>query len=727
MYASVSLPIALKPLTYKVPENLSGQALIGMGVRVPLRKKILSGYIVALSSELTDMSSERLKEITAIDDSLPAFTEDYLKFLRWIADYYHYPLGEVIDCALPPKGNKNEVRAYTLTQKGNALNDEELKLFSQRSGKRLEVIEAIKGGASLSPIPKEFRSALKWLVDNEYVELCRSERKLEFLMESSFPGMVNPTTLTAEQTLAFERILDSILKDRGENFLLHGITGSGKTEVYLSCAQQALAKGKSVLVLVPEISLTPQLFARVRARLGREVAILHSNLSDSARSEQWRLIHSGRARVALGARSTIFAPLKNLGLIVVDEEHEGAFKQEDRLRYNARDMALLRGRLCGATIILGSATPSLESYYHSLSGKLTRLELKNRPQGTSKPKIEVVDMKLEPAGTMLSGRLKRRISEVLDRKKQAILFLNRRGFSSHTQCRSCGESEECPNCSVSLTRYEGTRKLVCHYCDYSIPIMNTCSKCGSSDLELSAFGTESLETEIKALYPDKSVVRIDRQTTALKGELEDKLRRVADGQIDIVIGTQMIAKGHDFPHVELAAVVNADVGLNVPDFRAYERSFQLFTQVAGRAGRRETTGVVVIQTFDPDCPAVVHAKNGDYEEFCRTELDRRQDFHYPPYHRLARILITASSEAEAQDRAQMAAAFMRKNFQDIEILGPSASVVQKIKNRYRWNVLLKSATASTLNHVLRRAVPILREQQDRSWTISVDVDPVSLL
>lgn len=728
MFAQVALPIALQPLTYHIPPHLLESLRVGTPVTVPLRKKRVTGYVSRIENEGAEAHKYEMKDIIEVAEDLPALDGNYLRFLQWISDYYHYPLGEVIESAMPPSTRLKKTASFVLAEKAFSLTEEEELRFAKRGGKKLQLIQLLREEKNLGSIPKEFQGAAKALIAEEFIIKQVSTRAPKFIDVSAFPNTNTAKSLSEEQSEAYETIRRAADTQAYSAFLLQGVTGSGKTEVYLSLAEYVLAKGKGVLFLVPEIALTPQLLARVQNRLGQEIAVMHSGLTDTERCDQWHLIHSGRARVVLGARSTIFAPLKNIGLIVVDEEHETAFKQEDRLRYNARDMALLRGTQEKATVILGSATPSLESFHHVLSGKLKRLELCKRFSGNALPKIEVVDLKREKLEGSLSGRLVHHLRKALERKKQAILFLNRRGFASFQLCKGCGNVPECPNCSVSLTHYKHSNSLQCHYCGYHADNPEACAACGSKELNFGGLGTESLEVELRALFPEARIVRIDRETTQKRGDLEKKLRSVANHEYDFIIGTQMIAKGHDFPNIELAAIVNADVTLNVPDFRSSERAFQLFTQVAGRAGRGGWASTVLLQTYDPENPAIVFAKNNAFEDFARMELAARSEFRYPPYYRLARIVISDSVDARARAAAFAIMEIIRRSPQtEIEAIGPAPAVLHKLLNRFRWNILLKTQNAPMLNSLIKSNLPLWKEIRSASTNISIDVDPVSLM
>lgn len=659
MRVAVALPIPLPPLSYEFPGTLGVEPYIGMPVEVPLRKRKVSGYIVALEPNERATKYET-KDVLRVLSDWPSLPAEYLDFLHWAADYYHYSLGEVIEAALPPK--------MTL------------------------------------------------------------KKDPQFLSHGIFQQNLSRHTLSPKQGAIAQELRNALDAQKFSGFLLQGVTGSGKTEVYLSAAEHALQSGGSVLILVPEISLTPQLFARVRHRLGDKIAILHSGLTDKARSDQWHLLFRGDARVAVGARSTIFAPAKNLRLIIIDEEHEGAFKQEDRFRYHARDLALLRAKQNNAVVILGSATPSLETLHNVKVGKLKSLELPDRITGSVLPAVEILDLRLQKNERSISNRLKRLIEETLADKKQVMLFLNRRGHASCILCKSCGHVPECPNCSVSLTHYRQGAQLRCHYCAYEEAVYSACKECASKELQPGTLGTESLEAEAKELFPNARVLRMDAESLTKKNEMESALQSIEEGLVDIVVGTQMIAKGHDFSSVHLVAIIHADSTMNFPDFRASERSFQLFTQMAGRAGRSQNRGKVVIQTYNPDHPAIIHSSKHDYRSFAAQELAERETFHYPPYYRLVRILVSDASSSKARLTAeQIAEHILSRKLAGLEVLGPAPALLHKLKNKHRWNLLLKCHEASLLHRLLKSDLSVWRESSAKSTLLQVDVDPVSLV
>lgn len=656
MLVNVALPRPLPPLTYEFPDEL-GAPQIGAAVEVPLRKKIETGFITELN--VASVETFKPKAINAVLDKWPRLEPEYLKFLQWAADYYHYPLGEVIEAALPPK------------------------------------------------------MILK--------------KDPQFIHDSLFKDRVNHLLSDTQATLA-NQIQNAIESRTFSSFLLQGVTGSGKTEVYLAAADYALQQGGSVLILVPEISLTPQLFSRVRKRLGNDIAILHSSLTEKQRSEQWHLLDRGIARVVVGARSTIFAPAKNIRLIVIDEEHEGAFKQEDRFRYHARDLAIMRAKQLNATVVLGSATPSLETLHNVSLGKTKLLELPERITGSKLPDIEVLDLCKQKVEKSISPRLRVLLSETLARGKQSMLFLNRRGHASCIICGECGHIPQCPNCSVSLTFYAKGEALRCHYCAYSETKYSKCASCGTDKLEHGTLGTESLESEVKELFPKARVLRMDTENLAEKGKLEAALLAIQNGEADIIVGTQMIAKGHDFSGVHLVAIVNADSTTSFPDFRASERSFQLFTQVAGRAGRSNERGKVVIQTFNPEHPAIKYSSTHNFRAFAAEELSQREAFNYPPYCRIARILISDASTVKARNIAESISKHIQShNLSGLEVLGPAPALLHKLKNKHRWNLLLKCKDSSLLHRLLKTELKVWRERLDSSTMMQVDVDPVSLV
>jgi primosomal protein N' (replication factor Y) (superfamily II helicase) len=546
------------------------------------------------------------------------------------------------------------------------------------------------------------------------------------------PGPVRARhTLNAAQQEAFATVRGAIELKQFQTFLLHGITGSGKTEVYLSAIEATLAGGRSALLLVPEIALTPAMAGQFFARFGDRVAILHSAFTDSERSEQWRRIRSGAAGVVVGTRSGVFAPVRNLGLIVVDEEHDQSYKQEETPRYNGRDVAIVRAQAAGACVVLGSATPSLESRYNVQRGKYTLLELPGRIEDRPLPKVEIIDMREEFLETRKQATFSRRLLEAigqrLDNGEQTMLLLNRRGFSSFVACRACGERVECRNCSVTLTYHRRDRRLLCHYCGYAERVPSICPKCRSEHIYFLGVGSEKVEEELHREFPRARITRLDRDTVTGNRQYEVILQGFRDGDFDILVGTQMIAKGHDIPNVTLVGVVSADTGLGMPDFRAAERTFQLLTQVAGRAGRGDLPGIVLVQTINPDHYAVRMAAAQDYQAFYEKELNFRRMMHYPPFTAMANLLVRSEKQEEAlRLSAELGRLFMPSP-EKIKVMGPAEAPVPRLKNEFRYQLLIKSASRKALNELLVRAREFALQSKWPATALVIDVDPLTLM
>ncbi len=542
-------------------------------------------------------------------------------------------------------------------------------------------------------------------------------------------------TLTDDQSEALGPIRDAIKRQVPERFLLHGVTGSGKTEVYLRAIAEALEAGRQALVLVPEITLTHQIVARVRARFGDQVAVLHSGLKPGERLAQWERLRSRQTLIAVGARSALFAPLDALGLIVIDEEHDGAYKNDEGFRYHARDFAERRANDAHCPLILGSATPSLETRHRADLGGIRRLSLPRRVGGRPLPAVEIVDLAKEKAKNVrgrkmiLSRPLRSAIAQALEQGGQTILFLNRRGFSTRIFCFQCGHAERCDDCDVALVFHAADYQLRCHYCDLVRAVPESCNGCGDPETALLGVGTERLEEEVRSLFPEARTMRLDRDVASRRGHTESVLRALKDERVDIVIGTQMVAKGHDFPGVQLVGVVAADIGLHLPDFRAAERTFQLLTQVAGRAGRADRPGRVVVQTFVPDHYALAPVGSHDYESFYRQEIEHREALGYPPFAGLARVVVHAEEEAEARDAAETLARAARKEIPDggqIELLGPAPAPLAKLRGRYRFMLLIKGAD-DALQRRVALAILAAAKQLPRAVQTSLDARPINML
>lgn len=622
-----------------------------------------------------------------------------------------------------------------------------------RAGRQREAyafLEAAGGSAELSRMTGEegfSRTVVTGLEEKGLVAVADEE---EFRDPFADMPAGDPArhTLTGDQQRALDALLAGVAEPSPPPYLLQGITGSGKTLVYIELLRQVLAAGRSAIVLVPEISLTPQTVFRFRAHFGDEVAVLHSGLSDGERYDAWRRLRAGERRIAVGARSALFAPLADLGAVVVDEEHDGSYKQSEAPRYNARDLAVMRARAHGAVCVLGSATPSLESWHNARAGKFRRLLLPERVGGARLPEVRVVDLrtgrsdggderKKKKKGRgdgVLSTELVAAVDQRLRREEQVILLLNRRGYSAFVQCRECGEVEQCENCSISLTFHRTTQRIICHHCRFEAPAPSRCPRCGSDDLSFRGIGTEQVERITAETFPSARIARMDVDTTSGKWAHQRILERVERHEIDILLGTQMIAKGLDFPRVTLVGVVNADVGMHLPDFRASERTFQLLSQVAGRAGRGTLGGEVLIQTSLPDHYAVRAAVTHDFESFAEREYGERRNPVYPPHVRMINIVISSPDQELAARAAEAGAAWMRATLAraakqgapEIDVVGPAPAPIERLHGRWRWHFLLRSASPGALGEAARRLV--LRARLPAGDVrLALDRDPVALL
>lgn len=546
-----------------------------------------------------------------------------------------------------------------------------------------------------------------------------------------------PLPPTQEQLNALNKIKITLDTGRYHTFLLHGVTGSGKTEVYLQAIAHCLQSGRDAIVLVPEISLTPQMVERFKGRFGNLVAVLHSRLSSGERFDEWQLVKEGRVKVVVGARSAVFAPFAKPGLFIIDEEHESSYKQEDNPKYHAREAAIARAQLCGSVVILGSATPALETYTRARAGKYGLLTLNKRVHNQLLPAVHIVDLREEMhAGhrSMFSRLLLEKLRATMDRGEQAILFLNRRGFSTFVVCRECGLVLQCPKCSISLTLHAGENLLRCHYCDFRRKVPLTCPKCGSNSIRHFGVGTQKVEAEVKKWFPEARVARMDVDTTSRKGSHEKILNEFRDGKIDVLVGTQMIAKGLDFPRVTLVGVVTADTALNLPDFRSAERTFQLITQVAGRAGRSSIPGEVVVQTYNPEHYSIVCAQKHDYTSFYEKEMKNREALAYPPFSSLVRIVILGMEENSVIRNAEILAEGLRSALavQNVGVeqamLGPAPAPISKLRNRFRWQICIRGKPGRLIRRIITEEIAKLeRNHQLGDVGLSIDVDPLSTM
>ena len=549
---------------------------------------------------------------------------------------------------------------------------------------------------------------------------------------ASGPSTDARVLLNDDQQAALDAVCKSLDAAKYNTFLIHGVTGSGKTEVYLRAIEKALQLGKSALLLVPEIALTPAVAGQFFARFGDLAAILHSAFSGLERSDQWKRLRAGTARVAVGTRSAVFAPLVDLGLVIVDEEHDHSYKQDETPRYNGRDVAVMRGRRAGATVVLGSATPSLESRYNAERGKYHLLSMPERIERRPLPEVDIIDMRLEFVETKRQDLFSRALEEALRARleagEQVIMLLNRRGFSSFVVCRSCGERIECQNCSVTLTFHRREQKLACHYCDYAEPVPKACPKCESEYIYFMGSGTEKVEDYLRERLPTARIARLDRDTVRGRDHYETVLGAFRDGKYDILVGTQMIAKGHDIPNVTLVGVVTADVGLGMPDFRAAERTFQLLTQVAGRAGRGDLKGKVLLQTINPDHYAIRFAAAQDYDGFYKKELNFRRLLHYPPFAPMAILVVRSKKLEEALALSGKLGRHLHETVPDgVRLLGPAAAPLVRLKTDYRYQFILKGRTRKLVAEVVARARRFARDHNWPATALVIDVDPMSVM
>jgi primosomal protein N' (replication factor Y) len=597
-----------------------------------------------------------------------------------------------------------------------------------RAPAQRELLEKLAAASEL-PTRTLAASALRALAKRGFVQVRERRAARDVLGESLEEA--SSVELTPDQAAALEPIEKAVRNREDTAFLLHGVTGSGKTEVYLRAVATALEAGRRALVLVPEITLTHQILARLRGRFGDALAVLHSGLRPGERLEQWEQLRSGAVPIAVGARSALFAPIDDLGLIVIDEEHDGAYKNDEGFRYHARDLARLRARSAKCPVVLGSATPSLETRYGADQGELRRIVLAHRIGGRPLPAVEIVDLARERDGAprgrkvILSRRLRSALREALDAGGQAILFLNRRGFSTRILCFDCGHAEHCTDCDVALVYHAAEGLLRCHYCDHRRDPPNQCAGCGAPDTALLGIGTERLEEEVRSHFPRARIARLDRDTASRRGTTEDVLRRLRAGALDVLIGTQMVAKGHDFPGVRLVGVIAADVGLHLPDFRAAERTFQLLTQVAGRAGRDITPGRVIVLTFVPEHYAVRPVRDHDYEAFYAEEMTHRASLGFPPLGRLASVLVSAERELDAEAAASAVARAVADAESACVLLGPAPAPLPRLRGRYRWQLLLKGDDEN-VRRAAQAAIVAVSKLRDGVQG-AVDVRPWSML
>lgn len=663
-FAKVAIALPIDRLFhYSIPDNLSNEIAVGKRVFVPFTNRKVVGYVVGLSDEA---DVKEVKDIEGVIDKEPILSDEMLKLTQWIKDTYFCSWGEAIEAAIP---------------------------------------SGIKQGK------KELGTRIK-----------ESHMGAE-----DFP-ISGPHKPTEEQSKALKHVIDVIDKKKYETFLLHGITSSGKTEVYLQAIDHALNKGRQAIMLVPEISLTPQTVERFVSRFGDKVAVIHSKLTPAKRFLEWKRIKEGKASIVVGARSAIFSPMANLGVIIIDEEHETSYKQDDVPRYHARDVAEKRARLNDCPLILGSATPSLESYHKAKKGEYKLVRLTKRIDERNLPKVKIVDMRMELATrkriAVFSKILLDAIENTLKKGKQAIIFLNRRGFSTFVNCKKCGLVLKCKRCDTVMVYHFDEKKLICHYCNYKQPPPDICPKCRSSYIKYFGLGTERVESEISHQFAHAHIARMDSDTTKKGGSHDKILGDFKSGDTSLLVGTQMIAKGLDFPEVTLVGVVLADITLNLPDFRASERTFNLLTQVAGRAGRGEVGGEVIVQTYAPSHYAILTAAKHDYEKFYEEEIRSRKELFFPPFVNLVKIIVRARNDELTLKVAQELTDAIKGLDKELKVAGPAPAPIARMRGYFRYNILLKGNDRAAMCAFLRKVLGSFRKPH--GVLIAVDVDPISM-
>lgn len=752
MHVHVTLPLPLSlPFTYSVPETLRSRAARGSRVLVPFGSRRLTGVVMAEADEPEDI--EQIKPIIDVLDELPSFTEDLLDLVSWMADYYVCSAGEVVRAALPPGASGKEggigakiekhVRLAPSYRHGGAVDELRVEL---RGAKQIAVVECLAGFRSEGePEPRQAdlleradasHSTVQSLLRRGVVEVVEKE-VLRTPYEGGRISAPGELELHAGQREALDRIGAAIDGDQFHGFLLHGVTGSGKTQVYIEALKRVLKKGKTGIILVPEIALTPQTVSRFRAHFGDRIAVFHSRMSHGERFDAWRALRDGRFDVVIGPRSAVLVPLTNIGLIVVDEEHESSYKQQDPApRYHARDVAVMRAHMNDAVCVLGSATPSLESYLNAQSGKYTSLNMPERvphPEGqaVTLPTVRIIDLRVERNQNRLHGafsaRLLEAIEDRLQREEQVILLQNRRGYAPLLQCQDCGWTPECPDCSVTMTAHKSRRNLRCHYCGRTARVPRACPGCGHEDsLDMLGTGTQRVEEELQEHLPSARIIRMDLDTTTGKNAHDTLLTAFGAGKADILLGTQMVAKGLDFARVTLVGVINADLGAMLPDFRSEERTYQLLSQVSGRAGRASLPGEVIIQTRNPDRPIIRYARDHDYGAFASVALAERRELGYPPFGRMAAVEFKGPNEGRVADLARQWTDRLRMHAgKDVEVLGPEPAFISRVKKQYRYHTILKGRRHEALQQALRQTEDDVGKPPSGCRT-NIDVDPVGL-
>ena len=725
---------------YKVPIELEEIIMIGSTVLVPFGKAstLEEGYVVGIKENTT----YKVKEIVKIKHNL---TEKQIKLAKWMAKRYFCNVSDCIKQMLTPgtKSKKSEKNVQDKTINAVYLKKDideiqfDIEMGKIKSEKQKKILQFLKGneGATVPEIElftDGSRAIVKTLEKNGYVEIVEKKIERNPLANKKIEKTKN-LKLTDEQKNAYDKVVLDMIINSYEQFLLYGVTGSGKTEVYLQLIGEALKQEKTAIVLVPEISLTPQMINRFIARFNKdEIAVLHSKLSIGERYDEWNKIKEGKAKIIIGARSAIFAPTENIGIIIIDEEHDSSYKSEAIPKYDAKEIAKRIAKENNCPLVLGSATPDLITYYKAQQGKVTLLELSKRANNSKLPEVEIVDLKMELANgnrSMLSTKLYGEIEQNLKQHRQTILFLNRRGFSTFIMCRECGYTVKCKNCNISMTYHKTENKLKCHYCGYEENVVTVCPECHSTKIRYFGTGTQKLEQEINKLFPEASTIRMDIDTVTKKNSHEEILNKFKNENIDILIGTQMVVKGHHFPNVTLVGVIAADSSLNIDDYRANERTFQILTQVAGRAGREQLDGKVIIQTYNPDNFSIICAQKQDYKMFYNTEIALREQLKYPPFCDIILIGFNSLNEKEIIEASTRVYNYLKARLgeQEFYVLKPMPSPIDKIQNRFRWRIIIKGNMTESANSVINTCLKKFYDSNYKNTRISVDVNPNNMI
>ena len=743
MIAEIIINTSAKKLNrtfdYKVPKELEEQIMIGSKVLVPFgnKKEPEEGFVVGFK----ETTEYKVKEISKLEDML---SDKQIELAKWIAKKYFCNISDCIKLMQTPgtrtKNKEKRVQDKVINtiylKKEYSEIEFEIETNQIKSEKQIKILKFINDneGATIPEIEMFTncsRAIINTLIKNGYLEIIETKIERNPLANKKIER-TNKLNLTEEQKKAYEKVEKALEEKKYEQFLLFGVTGSGKTEIYMQLIEKVIKNGKKAIMLVPEISLTPQMIERFISRFGKDkLAVIHSKLSIGERHDEWKKIKENKANIVIGARSAIFAPVQDLGIIIIDEEHDTSYKSEATPKYNAIEIANKIAKEEKIPLVLGSATPDISTYYKSEEGKITRLELTKRANNSNLPKIEIIDLKQELANgnrSMLSFELYKSIEENLKNHYQTILFLNRRGYSTFIMCRDCGYTVKCKNCNISMTYHSFEKKLKCHYCGYEEPIVTTCPECGSKKIRYFGTGTQKLEDEIHKQFPKATTIRMDIDTVTKKNSHEEILNEFKNKGIDILIGTQMVVKGHHFPKVTLVGVVAADSSLNMDDYRANEKTFQILVQVAGRAGREKLPGKVIIQSYNPENFSIQSAKNQNYIEFYQTEIALRKQLKYPPFCDIIVIGFNSNSESKIKAISEnMYKSLTEKNLENCNIYKPSPSPIDKIQNRYRWRIIIKSNMNEKLNDILNQELRKIYEKNDRSVNISIDVNPNNMI